>query len=76
MSRKSLAKQIDDLASEILEVAAGEGTPLADKLEAFKIVSGYHVGMVRAAKGREADESGPSFQELRKGLRAVGGSDA
>lgn len=76
MIRKPLAKQLEELAVEILENARGEGIPLADKLEAFKIVSGYHIGLARAAKGREADDAGPSFQELRKGLRAVGGGDA
>lgn len=70
--RKPLAKQLDELAAEILENARGEGIPLADKLEAFKIVSAYHIGVMRAAKGREAEETGPSFQTLRKGLRAVG----
>lgn len=73
MIRKPLAKQLDELAAEILENARGKGVPLADKLEAFKIVSVYHIGIVRAAKGREAEETDrPSFEKLRKGLRAVG----
>lgn len=74
MIRKPLAKQLDELAAEILENARGEGIPLVDKLEAFKIVSAYHIGVMRAAKGREAEEDDrrPSFEKLRKGLRAVG----
>lgn len=73
----SIATQLTKLANEILDKALLDETPLPDKLEAFKIVAGYHVSLKRVEKGRETDElEGQSFDKLRTGLRAVGGKDA
>lgn len=78
MSRpKTIGKQLEDLARDILAKAALDQTPLPDKLEAFKIVTAYHIGVTKAAKNLPPDEpEGGSFDKLRTGLRAVGGKDA
>jgi hypothetical protein len=73
----SLSSQLRKLADEILDKALADATPLEQKLEAFKIISGYHVALKRVEKGRDDDAAeGQSFDKLRTGLRAVGGKDA
>jgi len=78
MSRpKTIGKQLEDLARDILGMAALSETPLSDKLEAFKIVTTYHIGVIKTAKNLPPDEpEGGSFDRLRTGLRAVGDKDA
>lgn len=77
MKPKSVSKQLDDLAAAILNTASLASTPLADKLEAFKIVSAYHVAVMKASKGIVEDAVvGASFDKLRTNLRTIGGKDA
>lgn len=74
----SLSKQIDDLAAAIIARASGPDTSLPDKLEAFKIVSVYHLGVLKLSKGEiDDDQAGSrSFDAFAKGLRTIGGKDA
>jgi hypothetical protein len=78
MSRpKSIGRQLEELARSILEVALRDQTPLPDKLDAFKVVTTYHIGISKAAKNLPSDDSaGGSFDALKTGLRTVGGKDA
>lgn len=73
---KSIGKLLEELARDILENAGHADTPLPDKLDAFKIVTTYHIGVTKATKGREDEGAPGSFDKLRQGLRTVGGKDA
>lgn len=74
---KSIGKLLEELARDILKSASHDDTPLPDKLEAFKIVTTYHIGVTKATKGRDPDDGATgSFDKLRQGLRTVGGKDA
>lgn len=78
MSRqKSIGKQLEELARAILDKALLDQTPLPDKLDAFKVVTAYYVGVMKAAKNiPPEDPEGGSFDKLVTGLRTVGGRDA
>ena len=78
MSRpKSIGRQLEELARAILDKALLDQTPLPDKLDAFKVVTAYHIGVIKAAKNLPPDEpDGGSFDKMAAGLRTVGGRDA
>lgn len=77
MKQKPIGKLLEDLARDILASAAQTETPLEDKLEAFKLVTAYHLGVMKALKKTDDDEpEGGSFDKVRRELRTVGGKDA
>lgn len=77
MKQKSIGKLLEELARDILGAAARAETALEDKLEAFKLVTAYHLGVIKATKKADDDEpEGGSFDKVRRELRTVGGKDA
>jgi hypothetical protein len=77
MKAKPIGKLLEVLARDILAAASRPETALEDKLEAFKLVTAYHLGVIKALKKADDDEpEGGSFDKVRRELRTVGGRDA
>ena len=68
-----LRSELDKIALEIAtNIQTGE-CPLDIKLDAFKVLSAYHLGLMKKGdKGPSSEESGrPTFTDLRKRVEAV-----
>lgn len=59
--------KLEKLAELIVEGAIAEGVPLAERLEAFKQLTSYHVAMRKLRRGElgegEGDENFGSFKK-------------
>ncbi len=70
---KELRTELDQIALDIAEDIQVEGTSLDIKLDAFKVLSAYHLGLMKKGdKGPSSEETGrPTFMDLRKRVEAV-----
>lgn len=71
-----LKGELDNLGLEIVTLARGD-IPLDIKVDAFKAVSQYILGMARKKQGDgECKSDHPSFADLRARIRAVEGAES
>jgi hypothetical protein len=61
----TIGPRLTELAIEILDAVRGPGTPLETKLEAFKLLTAYHVGTTRVSKHLADEEEGYSIGSLK-----------
>lgn len=69
----TLREELDNLGLEIVTLARGD-CPLDIKVDAFKAVSQYALGLMRKKQGTGEDEpksDRPTFGQLRARIRAV-----
>ena len=69
-----LKEQLDALALSIASTANAEGVNLPDRLDAFKALTTYHLGLTKIGKksGEEDKPKGESFDAFRKQVEASG----
>ncbi|HEV2225068.1 MAG TPA: hypothetical protein VGR84_18900 [Candidatus Acidoferrales bacterium] len=69
----SLASDLDRLAAVLLQEALSASPPAGlDRLDVFKAISSYQIGMTRARKGLPTDPPpGGDFNDLRKSLEML-----
>lgn len=73
MPNNDLRSELDKIALEIAtNIQTGE-LGLDIKLDAFKVLSAYHLGLMKKGdKGPSTEETGrPTFMDLRKRVEAV-----
>ena len=70
-SPTDLGKNLDELASKMLEDAQKDGVKLTDRLEVFKIVSTHFVNLKKVnKKGEPDDDDGtPTMDSLRNRVK-------
>ncbi len=70
---KELRTELDQIALEIAEHIQEQDVTLDIKLDAFKVLSAYHLGLMKKGdKGPSTEETGrPTFMDLRKRVEAV-----
>ncbi len=70
---KDLRSELDKIALEIAGRIQADECGLDIKLDAFKVLSGYHLGLMKKGdKGPSPEESGrPTFMELRNRVEAA-----
>jgi hypothetical protein len=61
---KSIGPRLTDLAVKILDQVSN--APLDKQLEAFKLLTAFHVGTTRAQKGLPEEDTGDSIASLRE----------
>ncbi len=73
MPNNDLRSELDKIALEIATSIQTDVTALDIKLDAFKVLSAYHLGLMKKGdKGPSPEESGrPTFMDLRKRVEAV-----
>ncbi len=73
MPNKDLRGELDKIALEIATNIQSGDTSLDIKLDAFKVLSAYHLGLIKKGdKGPSTEETGrPTFMDLRKRVEAV-----
>ncbi len=69
-----LKAQLDKLALSIASTANGENVTLPDRLDAFKALTAYHLGLTKIGKktGEDDKPKGETFDGYRKSIEAGG----
>lgn len=65
----SISKPLDKFAKAILREA--EAAPLEVKLEAFKLLTAYHIGVTKVRKDRPEATAEDTFRSLKDGIMAA-----
>lgn len=73
MPNNDLRSELDKIALEIATNIQLVDCPLDVRLDAFKVLSAYHLGLMKKGdKGPSPEETGrPTFMDLRKRVEAV-----
>ncbi len=73
MPNKDLRSELDKIALEIADRIQNDECGLDIKLDAFKVLSAFHLGLMKKGdKGPSTEETGrPTFMDLRKRVEAV-----
>ncbi len=69
---KTIGPQLTALAFDILDAVKGDDVALETKLDAFKILTTYHVSTARAAKHIAEEPDDDSIVSLKERIAAVG----
>lgn len=71
----SLETELEGLALELIKAARENGTAASTKLDIFKAVSGFHVGITKATRkpgdDDDDDEAPPTFERMRKRINGA-----
>lgn len=71
--KDGLKAELDKLALSIASTMNEPGTPLQDRLDAFKVLTAYHLGLTKLGKKSGEDSNGETFDAFRKSVEASGG---
>jgi hypothetical protein len=73
MPNNDLRTELDKMALEIVGDLQSRECSLDTKLDAFKVLSAYHLGLMKKGdKGPSTEETGrPTFKDLRSRIEAV-----
>ena len=67
--KSEIGAQLDSLAKSIAKDAQSDKLSFTDRLDAFKVLTTYYVGITRAkAKTPDEDPSGSTFDNFRNKL--------
>ena len=71
---ETLKDQLDKLALSIASTANADGVNLPDRLDAFKALTAYHLGLTKVGKksGEEDKPKGETFDGYREQIEASG----
>jgi len=68
----NLREELDKIALEIAEGIQNDECPLDVRLDAFKVLSAYHLGLMKKGADKPKDEGDrPTFGDLRKKIAAA-----
>ncbi len=68
----NLREELDKIALAITKDIQMAECPLDIRLDAFKVLSSYHLGLMKKGdKTTEPDDGRPKFNDLRKRIAAV-----
>lgn len=69
-----LKQQLDALALSIASIAAADTVSFPDRLDAFKALTAYHLGLTKVGKksGEDKENQGENFDAFRKSIEAGG----
>lgn len=70
-TKQDIAEQLSNAASDILREAMGAETALETKVDAFKAVSAYYLGVSKVKPPKTDDEPEASFSTFRRKIEAV-----
>ena len=70
-----LKQQLNALALSIASLASSETVSFPDRLDAFKALTAYHLGLTKIGKksGEDDNKHGESFDAFRKSVETSGG---
>lgn len=69
----SLREELDKIALSITQDIQKDDCPLDIRLDAFKVLTAYHLGLMKKGDKTGAEDTGrPTFSDLRKKVEAVG----
>jgi hypothetical protein len=69
MSDQSIGETLEEFARKIIEEACEEDVLLAAKLEAFKVVTAYFVGIHKAGAAEAGKPVARSFEDMKKDMK-------
>ena len=67
----SLKNELDKIALEIAKEIQSAETALDVKLDGFKVLSAYHLGLMKKGEQKQDDDGKPKFADLRNKIAAV-----
>lgn len=69
---KGIGAAVYDLAMQVARDAMAEGSTPDFRLDALKVLTGYHVGTTRVKAKQKPDDTGKSMAAVRRRLREAG----
>lgn len=67
-----LKKELDKIALGLAAKVQEEDCPFEAQLDAFKVLTAYHLGLLRKNAGQPADKDTKSFGDIVREIRKVG----